>query len=291
VSTKPPPTGTTRLAGHLELVAGADARGRTFVRRQSFQAPVHLGKGHEDAGALVLNVVNPTAGLLEGDRLRVNVRVEGGARLLLTTPSASRVHTMRGGCAEVTQSFTVAAGGSLEWWPEMLIPQRGARYHQQTQIDLAPDAELIFQETLAPGRVAYGEAFLYDEVRWKMDLRRDGRLLARERFRITPANGALTALQQRFPAAYYVSIFLVSPFFIEQTAKELLTLESDHANLWSGVSMVAPGLFIVRMIAADSLVLRRSLRRCRMTIYHILGRQAPDLRRAGEAAPEALVPR
>ena len=33
---------------------------------------------------------NPTAGILEGDRLESTVRVDAGAALLLTTPSASR---------------------------------------------------------------------------------------------------------------------------------------------------------------------------------------------------------
>lgn len=282
--------GATRLDGHLALVAGVDARGRTFARRQSFQAPVHLGKGHEEAGALVLNIVNPTAGLLDGDRLRVDVRVESGARLLLTTPSASRVHTMRAGCAAVTQTFTVEAGGSLEWWPEMLIPQRGARYHQQTSIDLAADAELIFQETLAPGRVASGEAFAYDELCWKTDLRRDGCALARERFRITPGNGALTALRRRFPAAYYAGIYFASPVLkSDESVKMLVALASGDADGWTGVSQAARGLVVIKLVAADSLALRRSLQRCRLAIYACLGRPAPDLRRAGEAAAMAVV--
>ena len=119
------------LAGHLELVCDLDSRGRTRLRHQSFRAPFHLSKPHHADGALVLNVVNPTAGLLEGDRLRSEVRVENGARLVLTTPSANRVHTMRGGTAESGQTFRVESGGSLEVWPELLIPQRGARYTQK----------------------------------------------------------------------------------------------------------------------------------------------------------------
>ena len=63
------------LAGHLELVCDVDSRGWTRLGHQSFRAPYHLSKPHHDAGALVLNVVNPTAGLLEGDR-----SAERGAR-------------------------------------------------------------------------------------------------------------------------------------------------------------------------------------------------------------------
>ncbi len=276
--------GATRLSGHLELVAAMDAEGRTFLRHQSFQAPVHLGKGYTDpgTGGLAVNIVNPTAGLLDGDRLRIEVKVGGGARLLLTTPSASRAHTMRQGHAEVTQEFRVNPGGSLEWWPEVLIPQRGARYHQHTCVRLGDTAELIYQETLAPGRVASGEAFAYDELRWKTDIWRGDRLVVRERFLLSPENGALTALRRRFPTAYYASIFVASPLLTTATDPALYTLESDAVDGWVGVTNIAGGFYAIKIVAADSLVMRRALHRCRSAIHECLGRKAPGLRRAGE---------
>jgi urease accessory protein len=96
---------------------------------------MHLSKPHFDADALVVNVVNPTAGLLEGDRIACRVEVETGARLLLTTPSASRAHRMNNGRAELVQQMRVAAGGFLEFWPELFIPQKGTRYSQRTELN------------------------------------------------------------------------------------------------------------------------------------------------------------
>jgi urease accessory protein len=87
------------LHGGLDIVAGLDDRGVTILRRQSFSAPVHLSKPHHDEGWLVVNMASPTSGLLAGDRVEVRVAVEPGARLLLTAPSASRIHTMTTGHA------------------------------------------------------------------------------------------------------------------------------------------------------------------------------------------------
>ncbi|MBV9128452.1 MAG: urease accessory protein UreD [Verrucomicrobia bacterium] len=273
-------TTPTRLAGHLELVCGLDARGQSSLRRQSFCAPAHLSKPHHDAGTLVVNLVNPTAGFLAGDRLRIDVQVERGARLLLTAPSASRVHTMCGAdCsddearAEVRQSFRVAAGGSLEWWPELLIPQRGARLHQRTSIELEAGAELIFLETLAPGRVASGEVFAFDEIRWATDLRRGGRLLVRERFHLNQKNGSLGALRRQFPTAYYASVLVVSP------ALAALATLAGFDEAWIGVSKLAEGAFALKMLAPDSLTLRRQLAHWRVEIHRQLGRACPSLRR------------
>ena len=267
------------VSGHLELVCDLDSRGLTRLRHQSFRAPVHLSKPYHDAGALVVNVVNPTAGLLDGDRLRIDVRVERGARVLLTTPSANRVHTMRAGHAEVSQSLRVEAGGSLDWWPELLIPQAGARYWQRTTLDVEDGGELLYFETLAPGRTASGESFAYDELRWATDLRVGERLVARERYRLSPGDASIGALRRRFPHAYYGGVFLVAPALtLRSTCWEtLLALHGDE--VWSGVSAPGEGVFVWKVVAADSLVFRRALRAGRAAIYAALERCPPALRR------------
>ena len=270
------------LIGHLELVGDLDARGLTRLRHQSFQPPIHLSKPYHDAGVLVVNMVNPTAGMLAGDRLRVDVCVENGARLLLTAPSANRVHTMPTGHAETTATLRVQAGGSLDWCPELLIPQTGASYRQRTGLEVEEGGEMLFFELLAPGRTAMGEVFAYRDLDWATDLRVGGRLVARERYRLQPGGVALEALRRRFPEAYYGSALLVSPALESRSAcwEVLRALQSDL--LWSGVSLLATGAFVWKMVAADSLILRRALRVGRQTIYETLGRPVPLLRRGDD---------
>ena len=267
------------LAGHLELVADLDARGFTRLRHQSFRAPMHLSKPHHQAGTLVVNLVNPTAGLLEGDRLRIDVRVERGARLLLTAPSANRVHAMRDGHAEVVQHLQVEAGGSLDWWPEVLIPQAGARYRQQTEIDVQAGGELLFFESLAPGRTASDEVFAYHELCWATDLRVEGRCVARERYRLSPSDASVGALRARFSQGYYAGALLVSPKLTAVSAcwEELRGLQAPE--VWSGTSRLGGGAFSWKLVTADSLAMRRSLRVGREMIYAALGRSVPPLRR------------
>ena len=113
------------LTGHLDLTCAADEAGRTYIREQSFRAPFHLSKPSWDEHALLVQIVNPTAGVFAGDGLRSRVAVESGARLLLTTPSANRIHAMPSGRATLDQHFAVADGGWLEVMPELFIPQAG----------------------------------------------------------------------------------------------------------------------------------------------------------------------
>src|SRR5437763_12892803 len=110
------------FSGHLALRAEARADGRTVLGPQSFRAPYHLSKPYWDAdtSVLLVQVVNPTAGILAGDRLESSIAAGSAASLLVTTPSASRVFQVEAGVAECHQDFAAGHGGWHEGMPEPL---------------------------------------------------------------------------------------------------------------------------------------------------------------------------
>ena len=244
---------------------------------------MHISKPHHDADTLVVNIVNPTAGLLEGDRVECRVNVEGGARLLLTTPSASRAHRMRDGVAELVQELRVAEKGFLEFWPELLIPQGGTGYRQRTQLHVEGGGELIFFESLAPGRVAFGESFAFRELTWETDVWHGPTHIARERYRLTPESESVRTLRGVFPDAYYASGFVVSPRLTDDHPcwRRLHDLHTPEA--WIGCGRLGQGGWVIKCLASGSVILRRMLSTIRTEIYDALGRPAPSLRRAGIA--------
>lgn len=267
------------LSGHLRLVCGVDERGLTYLREQSFCAPVHLSKPHHEEGALVVNIVNPTAGLLAGDRIDYDVAVESGARVLLTAPSASRAHRIVDGDARVRQEFRVASGGSLENWPEMFIPQGGARYRQRTTVRVEEGGEVLLIEMIAPGRTASGEVFAFTELDWETEIFLGDTKIARERYVLLPQSSTIGALRTQFPEAYYASCFVVSPHLRADAEcwRRIHEMHSDEA--WVGCSGLVRGGWAIRVVAAASVALRRTVAAIREEIYSALGRRAPALRR------------
>jgi urease accessory protein len=251
------------LSGHLDLACAADEHGRTFIREQSFRAPFHLSKPYWDEHALIVQIVNPTAGVFAGDTLLSRVAVESGARLLLTTPSANRIHAMPSGCASVEQHFSVAEDGWLEVLPELFIPQAQCRYRQRTSIEVAAGGEMFFVETLAPGRVARGEILEFTEIDWQFELRRAGELVARERFVLKPSDESTASLRSPFAAGYYASCYLITE-----------RIQPDH-EIWRpihdlggdsvlvGASRLVSGGSTIKVLAADNIKLTRTLRAIR----------------------------
>ena len=267
------------LSGHLTLCCGVDSTGQSYLRQQSFRAPIHLSKPHLDEGVLVVNVVNPTAGLLSGDRVCVQAHVENGARLLLTAPSASRAHRMHEGHAAVNQQFTIARGGWLESWPEIFIPQGGTRYRQQTRVNVEEGGELLLFEMLAPGRVAFGEAFAYESLDWETDIWLDRELIARERYQLTPANGSLDPIRAQFPQAYYASCFVVSPRLTSESECWEAIDALHGAEVWIGCSALARGGWTIKLVTNGSIALRNALSQVRQAVYEALGQRVPAMRR------------
>ena len=251
------------LRGHLDLVCAADVHNRTFIREQSFRAPFHLNKPYWDGHALIVQIVNPTAGIFAGDTLTSRVAVEGGARVLLTTPSANRIHAMPSGRASLEQHFSVADGAWLEVMPELFIPQAQCRYRQRTSVEVADGGGLFFVETLTPGRVARGENFAFTEIGWEFELRHAGHLIARERFVLQPSDESTAALRRPFPTGYYASCYVISRQVPpeHEVWRAIHDLGSDDAVV--GVSRLVAGGSTIKILAADSIALTRTLRTVR----------------------------
>jgi urease accessory protein len=267
------------LDGHLRLVCAPDAAGRSVLRQQSFSAPVHLSKPHWDGEALLVNLVNPTAGLFAGDHITYDVTAGAGARLVLSSPSAARAHAMTQGEARVEQQFKVASGARLEVWPELFIPQHGSRYRQATRVDIEAGGELLFFEAIAPGRTASGEVFAFERLHWATDIFFEGRLAVRERFTLEPSSQGVAAMRSVFPEAYYASAWIFSPRLNPQSPCWETVRELQSEGVWIGVSPLDAGGWTLKVLAADSIALRHALTTLRAVIYQALGSEAPSLRR------------
>lgn len=269
----------SRFAGHLRLKATAGTGGRTVLSGQSFRAPYHVSKPYwdADAGALLVQVVNPTAGILEGDSLESDIAVDRDAALLVTTPSASRVFRMRAGSAECRQQFSVAKDGWLEMLPEPLVPHRGCRYRQSTTVDVEPGGGVLFADLLMPGRIAHGEAWAWDRLCLETEVRLGGELILRERFDQGGAElRALAALAGSGEKACFGNVVLIAP----GDAPWLPAVRALHGDgVWLGASALRRGGWSIKFVAADGIRLRQTLQSLRSVLTPHYPRMACDPRK------------
>ncbi len=273
------PLAAPALRGHLHLAAAARTNGETYLARQSFRAPFHLSKPYWDGHVLHVQLVNSTAGILAGDELEVDLAVEPGASLAVTTPAAARAFMMRSGAARCRQRFAVGAGAWLEYAPEALYPHRDTAYTQHTRLELATGAATVFTDQFAPGRVGRGECWAWRRLRLGLDVCLDGRLLLREQLDSSGAELARLAAFHGFPEAWFGTAVIATPTLAAAAPvwAQIRTLHRD--SCLCGVTALAPGVWIVRLVASGGLVLRDTFAALRAALAPALPGLAADSRR------------
>ncbi len=177
-----------RVGGaRIELIR---SRGRTRLGHCHQQIPVRLFPPFEldPEPAALLYLINLTAGLMDGDGHLVELTAREGTMAVVTGQSATRVHPALESYA--TQQWAVNAEDDtcLVVLPGPTIPFRGSRFYQRARVDLAPRARLVWGDIWLAGRYERGvlsERFQFENILQDFEVRREGRLVYRDRFHWT----------------------------------------------------------------------------------------------------------
>lgn len=111
--------------------------------------------------AAVVSILNPTGGLVGGDRLVIDVEAGPGAHACLTTPSATKVYRTAGPPARQEVTLRLGPGAVVEYVPDHTIPFEGSDFRQSLRAEVGAGARLLVVDAFAAGRVARGEAWRF----------------------------------------------------------------------------------------------------------------------------------
>lgn len=246
---------------------------RTVLIREYQKAPLMIVRPFAlPCGTLSVFVVNPTGGLLGGDHNDIQISVGPGARALVLTQSATRVHPSATGAA-ATQAvrLCVASGGRLEYYPERVLPFAGSRLLQTLRADLEPGAELGLTETLASGRVHSGERLAFAEYRSRTEVWRGEQRLYLDQVSLRPTP------HTRAPGVWHDLDYAASGVFVGSGAPG----GSSVPEVWPALlgrlasGLTAGGAVWLRAAAAGGLKLDADLSGARQSIRQQVFRAPP----------------
>ena len=180
--------------------------------------------------------------------------------------------------AEIVQSIVVENGGRLDFCPDMLIAHGGARYSQAIRLEVHAGGELFFTEMLAPGRTASGEAFAYDKLEFSTDLIVGSQFAMRERYSLDARSEGLQSMRRRFLNAYYASSLVVSQAARAELLQKAIA-ELNSASIIGGASRPADNVCAIKLVATDSMALRKAISKVRALVYSHWESPAPSLRK------------
>jgi urease accessory protein len=188
----------------------------------------------------------------------LDVEVQDGADLLLTTQSATKVYRTPGSFAEQRMAVQLGEGARLELMPDQLIAYREASYRQRTSVTLRPSSSLVMAEVVTPGWSPDGAAFRYEEVRLRNEIRvetgGDGgtsELLALDNLLIRPPSGNVTGPGFMEGFSHVGSLMVVDARVDQALADELHLIAAGYEAL--------AGLSLTRSVAGTTGLVLRAL--------------------------------
>lgn len=107
-------------------------------------------------------LINTSGGLVQGDRLHIDITLNENCRANITTQSATKIYGMEKNCAVQYTSIEMRENSYLEYLPDPNIPYRDSRFFQISEIHLKKNSTLFFWDILYPGRFSRGEEFEND---------------------------------------------------------------------------------------------------------------------------------
>ena len=221
----------------------------------------------DGSGQVCYVMVNPGGAYLGADLFLIDVEVDAGAELLLTTQSATKVYRTPGSFAEQRTAIKLGEGARLELVPDQLIAYREASYRQVSHFSLHPSSSLVMAEVITPGWSPDGAGFRYQELRLRNEIRvetADGpKLLALDNLLVRPPLGDVTGMGFMEGFSHLGSLIVVDPRVDQDLADELDRIARDY-RAHSGVSLT------ISVAGTTGLVLR-SLSNSTQELNELLG--------------------
>lgn len=291
VSTREATPGTARL-GFRRPATG----GRTSLVEAFATSPLRIltPRNHGDAAWVFLASLG--GGLVDGDRLDVEVDVAAGAAALVGTQASTKVYrsrdlpvaalaaaaasvgepaglsaiSARGGCSQQLRA-RVAAGGSLAIIPDPIVCFADARYEQRIDVALEPAASLCLLDGYTSGRSARGERWAFSRYASRTTILRGERRAVVDATLLDPRHGALGERMGRFDAI--LSLLVVGPAFASVRQAMLAPPASRDASdaLVVAASPLGEDACVLRVAAERFETASRALRSSFAALARVLG--------------------
>ena len=223
-----------------------------------------------DDPAAIVSILNPTGGLVGGDRLSIDVSLAAGTHAVLTTPSATRVYRTDADEAVQTVKLRLGPRAVVEWVPDHTIPFAGSAFRQAIDVELDESAGLILVDAFSAGRIARGEAWRFAVLESAVSVRDQHGWLLHDRFVLRGAaaedDGAWDGLGSCESHPYFASIAIIGVFdrdrFTAEVRQEVERCGAGGEAPWVGVAALARRGALVRCLAASAPELVETVETC-----------------------------
>lgn len=216
--------------------------------------PIYL---EEDLPSIYL--IHVGGGYVDGDTYLTELNVEAEAELAVTTQSATKVYkTLKKPVLQRT-NLKLGRGSVLEYLPDPLIAYEGARFIQETNVQIEEEACFFYSDIITPGWAEDGSLFRYDWIRSKLKVYKAEKLVLFDHLLLEPDDHMSGIMQME--GYTHVGTFLI---LHDQADKGFLdglyeAMEAFHEVVRFGLSALPEGGVILRVLARNTGIIEKMI--------------------------------
>ena len=107
-------------------------------------------------------LLNPSGGILQGDRYSYTFQLGERAHAFLADTEATKIYKMNGNYASRFTEVSLGKGAVLEYISREVIPYARSRWYQCATFRVSEGSRFFFSEIICPGRIATNEFWDFD---------------------------------------------------------------------------------------------------------------------------------
>ena len=242
------------MTWHAHLALRYERQGARTVARHRHEGPLRILQSlYPEGEAICHNVlVHPPSGLVGGDTLDIDIRVDAGAHGLVTTPGATRFYRTEGEAAVQQTCVRVAQDARLEWLPMEALCYSGCRAENRLVLELEPGAQVMGWDVTALGLPEAGQPFVSGSLLQHLEVAggwlERGRIDASDRHLM---DGPLGLAGQRCMATLFLADGAPMPTARRERALDLAreVIEAHPLRTMAGVTAPDARVVAVRVLA------------------------------------------
>ncbi|ARI78700.1 urease accessory protein UreD [Halobacillus mangrovi] len=237
-----------KYTGLLSLAA-KNRKPRTVVHGYyegafKYTRPVKL-----DEQSISVYLIHVGGGYVDGDTYFTDIQVEEGAELVVTSQASTKVYKTPIKPVEQYTMIRLAPGSVLEYCLDPLIMYDGARFIQETVVEMDEKSSLIFSEVITPGWSKDGQDFRYDWLRNKLKVYQGGKLVLYDHLYLNPDEDLGGVLQME-GYTHIGSFVLFHPNVNREWIDQMYgKIESEYSQIRFGISQIDGGGVVVRILS------------------------------------------
>ncbi len=157
---------------------------KTIFKSKSTSPYKLLKSTHDQEGRCILPVLHTAGGLVGGDLLEFEVKLEKNSKVLLTTSSAQKVYgsvgiskiNPKGTFSKQKNLIKILDNSHLEYLPQETIIFANGLYDQKFKVSISETSSFLFTDLIRLGRSSSGESIESGVFRSKLEIMRNNDL-------------------------------------------------------------------------------------------------------------------